>query len=342
LTEGASLLRGLGEVLAARREDLVEVWAEAIRSEASVSRAEARELSRCETEILLGALSRGTTPGPREAATSDEGPRTPSLRLRAAAARTLPRACFPLIEAGMKGKRTGALLAIQELAIEGLASLFPTVEDEWARRLADAQDAAARAREQAYEAARTTEALRRSERRSQHRAEQLALLSSVVHRIARILDSERLMQEAATVIQIRMDHTYVAVVLRDEEGALVGRWAGRPHVARDSAGRAKGPPRGIIGRALRKSAPQVVPDVERDPDYVADVPGTRSEMVVPLIEEGRAVGALDFQSEKQAAFDLDDVVAAEVLAEFLVVALRNARLFAAQPSGGSTPAGPGA
>ena len=39
------------------------------------------------------------------------------------------------------------------------------------------------------------------------------------------------------------------------------------------------------------------------------------------------IGALDFQSEKQAAFDLDDVVAGEVLAEFLIVALRNARLY---------------
>jgi putative methionine-R-sulfoxide reductase with GAF domain len=127
-----------------------------------------------------------------------------------------------------------------------------------------------------------------------------------------------------------MNHTYVAVVTLDAEGVLVGRWAGRAGVAREGAGRAKGQPKGIIGRALRKRAPQVVPDVGRDPDYHVDVPGTRSEMVVPLVESGEAIGALDFQSEKQAAFDLDDVVAAEVLAEFVIVALRNARLFAAR------------
>jgi GAF domain-containing protein len=50
-------------------------------------------------------------------------------------------------------------------------------------------------------------------------------------------------------------------------------------------------------------------------------------MVVPLLEEGVAVGAIDFQSMEAAAFDLDDVAAAETLADFLVVALRNARLF---------------
>ena len=147
------------------------------------------------------------------------------------------------------------------------------------------------------------------------------------------VDPDALMQEAATIIRARMNHTYVAVVVKDEEGALVGRWAGRPGVARESAGRSKGPPKGVIGRSMLKRAPQLVADVARDPDYIADVSGTRSEMVVPLIESGEVVGALDFQSEQPAAFDLDDVVAAEVLAGFLMVALRNARLFAAR--GGS-------
>ena len=51
-------------------------------------------------------------------------------------------------------------------------------------------------------------------------------------------------------------------------------------------------------------------------------------MVVPLLEGGEVVGAIDFQSEQPDAFDLDDVAVGETLAEFLVVALRNARLFA--------------
>jgi L-methionine (R)-S-oxide reductase len=154
------------------------------------------------------------------------------------------------------------------------------------------------------------------------------MLSSVVHRIASVLDAERLMQEAADAVQGRMNHTFVAVVVLDDEGMLIGRWAGRPGVGRRSAGRTQGPAGGVIGRALRKKAPQVVPDVGGDADYVPDVPGTRSEMVIPLLEDGEMVGALDFQSEHEAAFDLDDVAVGETLAQFLVVALRNARLFA--------------
>jgi GAF domain-containing protein len=50
-------------------------------------------------------------------------------------------------------------------------------------------------------------------------------------------------------------------------------------------------------------------------------------MVIPLLEDGEVVGAMDFQNEKPAAFGLDEVAVGETIAEFLVVALRNARLF---------------
>jgi len=201
-------------------------------------------------------------------------------------------------------------------------------EEESARRLVEAQEQAARAKDKARELLQANEALRRSEAQSQHRAEQVALLAGVMRRVAGILDPERLMQEAANTIRSAMNHTFVAIVVLDDEGVLVGRWAGREGVARRASGRTQGPPRGLIGRALRKRAPQVVADVMRDPDYHADVPETSSEMVVPLIDDGEAIGVIDFQSEKQDSFDLDDVVAGEAVAEFLVVALRNARLVA--------------
>jgi putative methionine-R-sulfoxide reductase with GAF domain len=71
----------------------------------------------------------------------------------------------------------------------------------------------------------------------------------------------------------------------------------------------------------------VVGDVTKDPDYHADVLGTRSEMAIPLLEGSEAIGAIDFQSDEPFAFALEDVAAGETLAEFLVIALRNARLY---------------
>jgi L-methionine (R)-S-oxide reductase len=333
VTELPAALRLVAARLSSERDAFVDSWARSVRSCTTASESESLRLCGAETDALITRLSAGGLADylAEDATSAAEMVRAgKSLHLRIAATRALSRCAAPLLD-GLDGlSMADALLAAHELSLRRLEGLLRVQEEDWARRLAEAQDQAAHALERAHEAARNFEALRRLEGRSQHRAEQLALLSSVTHRIAGILDPERLMQEAATSLQARMNHTYVAVVTLDAEGALVGRWAGRQGVARESAGRAKGPARGIIGRALRKRAPQVVPDVGRDADYLADVPGTRSEMVVPLIESGEAVGALDFQSEKPAAFDLDDVVAAEVLAEFLIVALRNARLFASR------------
>jgi putative methionine-R-sulfoxide reductase with GAF domain len=220
-----------------------------------------------------------------------------------------------------------SLVALDELADQRREALLAAQEDESARRLVEAQEQGARAAERAREVQRANEALRRAEAGSRHRAEQIGLLSSVAHRIAAIREPEELMQQAADQIRARMNHTYVAVVVLDDEGVLVGRWAGRPGLGRTSAGRAQGPPGGVIGRALRLRAPQVVGDVTRDPDYVPDVPGSRSEMAIPLIEGSEVLGILDFQSEEPFAFALDDVAAGETLAEFLVIALRNARLY---------------
>lgn len=276
---------------------------------------------RGETEALL----REEADAAATAARDGQGVRLPGLAIRA-----LTRACVPFLSQAAASKEALAesVLAIQELADRRLDVLLKAHESEAARRLGEIEDEASRAAERALELQRANDSLRRSEARGQRRAEQIALLASVAHRIASILEPERLMEETARMVQARMGHTYVAVVVLDDEGVLVGRWAGREGVSRRSAGRAQGPPAGIIGRALRKKAPQVVPDVDRDPDYHRDVAGTRSEMVVPLIEAGEAVGALDFQSDQPAAFDLDSVVSAEVLAEFLIVAFRNARLHA--------------
>jgi len=253
-----------------------------------------------------------------------------SLQSRARTLALLDRAWMAALSAaGAAGDGSAeAQRAMAELGARRLEALLRASEEEAARRLQETEEQAAQSAEKARELARANEALRRSEAQSQHRAEQIALLSSVAHRIASILDPERLMQEAAEAIQARMNHTYVAVVVIDDEGVLVGRWAGRQGVGRRSAGRAQGPAGGVIGRALRKRAPQVVPDVSKDPDYHPDVPGTHSEMVIPLLEAGAAVGAIDFQTERPGAFDLDAVAVGETLAEFLVVALRNARLFA--------------
>jgi putative methionine-R-sulfoxide reductase with GAF domain len=252
-----------------------------------------------------------------------------SLLPLALGVRTLDRCALPrlLDSIADRSELAEALLALDELSDLRLEALLRAQEEESGRRLLEAQEHAAQVAERARDLGRSNEALRRLERESAHRAGQLELLGQVIHRLAKILEPDRLLMEAAQTIQARMNHMYVACVVLDNEGVLVGQWAGRAGVGRRSAGRTQGPARGIIGRALRKRAPQVVGDVKKDPDHHPDVAEARSEMVIPLLEDGEVIGVIDYQSDELGAFDLDDVAVGETVADFLVVALRNARLF---------------
>jgi hypothetical protein len=186
----------------------------------------------------------------------------------------LDRCCLPFLLKACPDKESLAecLLALDELADRRLELLIRAQEDESARRLLEAQEQAAHAAERARELQRSNEDLRRSEAQGERRAELVNLLATVTRRIAGLLDPEELMQEAADTIRSRMNHTFVAVVVLDNEGILVGRWAGREGVGRRSAGRTQGPVGGVIGRALRKRAPQVVADVQNDPTTTRTCP----------------------------------------------------------------------
>jgi putative methionine-R-sulfoxide reductase with GAF domain len=328
---GATLQRAAGW-LRPRRDDVLGDWVRAVADVRGVPEAQAREGCARELDALLDRLAGGDVDGvvaeeARRAGT--EARRGASLLGAALDIRVLDRCLAGVLVTTCPDRESLAetLVALDELGDRRLEALLAAQEDESSRRLVEAQEQAARAAERAREVRRTNEALRRAEAESSHWAEQIGLLSSVAHRIAPIREPEDLMQQAADQIRARMNHTYVAVVVLDDEGVLLGRWAGRPGLGRRSAGRAQGPPGGIIGRALRLRAPQVAGDVASDADYHPDVPGVRSEMVIPLLEGSEVLGGLDFQSEQPFAFALDDVAAGEILAEFLVIALRNARLY---------------
>jgi len=85
--------------------------------------------------------------------------------------------------------------------------------------------------------------------------------------------------------------------------------------------------RGVVGRAFRTAQTQHVPDVRTDPDYVAGHAALCSELAVPLRRGERLLGVLDIESDRPGAFDRDDVLLAESLAEAVALAMENARLY---------------
>jgi phosphoserine phosphatase RsbU/P len=89
--------------------------------------------------------------------------------------------------------------------------------------------------------------------------------------------------------------------------------------------------KGITGYAAGERKPFRVDDVRTDPRYV-EFPNSgrvRSELVIPLLLQGRLVGVLDLESTKLKAFSAEHERMLGILGSYIAIALENSRLYAA-------------
>lgn len=76
--------------------------------------------------------------------------------------------------------------------------------------------------------------------------------------------------------------------------------------------------RGVCGTAWERATTLIVPDVEQFPGHIACSSASRSEIVVPIIDnDGSVKGVIDIDSERLAAFDRTDAAALEQIAALL-------------------------
>lgn len=64
--------------------------------------------------------------------------------------------------------------------------------------------------------------------------------------------------------------------------------------------------RGVCGTAWQRAETIVVPDVEQFPGHIACSSESRSEIVVPLLQDGAVTAVLDIDSRELATFDETD------------------------------------
>jgi putative methionine-R-sulfoxide reductase with GAF domain len=74
----------------------------------------------------------------------------------------------------------------------------------------------------------------------------------------------------------------------------------------------------VCGTAAAQGATILVPDVHDFPGHIACDPESRSELVVPLIENGSVLGVLDLDSPLPARFDDMDRQGCEQLVALFV------------------------
>jgi L-methionine (R)-S-oxide reductase len=76
--------------------------------------------------------------------------------------------------------------------------------------------------------------------------------------------------------------------------------------------------RGVCGTAADRRETLIVPDVHAFPGHIACDSASRSEIVVPLLQDGQLLGVLDVDSPHEGRFDQEDGAGLEAAAAVLL------------------------
>ena len=165
------------------------------------------------------------------------------------------------------------------------------------------------------------------------RLNQLNLVREVSAQIANVLNVTELAERVTELIQKTFHYYYVAIfTLRESSSNL--RFRGSAMAPRKGRRKKKialdveiG--QGLIGQVAAQGERALVPDVQKDTRFrfIAALPETRSEVVIPLKIEGRVLGVLDVQSDQLKAFHPNDLLVLEALADTIARAVEGARLY---------------
>ncbi len=166
----------------------------------------------------------------------------------------------------------------------------------------------------------------------ERRAVQIAAGAEVARAATTVLDPEELAGRVVELIQQRFDFYYVGLFLTDADNRFAVLKAGSGSLGRVMKERGHQLEVGghsMVGWACQNKQARIALDVGQDAVRFNNpfLPGTRSEMALPLVAGDRVLGALDVQSTQVSAFDESDIATLQGMADQIAIALENARLF---------------
>ena len=123
-------------------------------------------------------------------------------------------------------------------------------------------------------------------------------LSRIETALSQEPDPARAMETTVRILEESFrDYSWVGIYVLYGNELVLGPYVGKPSPhTRIPLGR------GICGSAASEKATIVVDDVKEDPRYLACSVETRSEIVVPIMQDGEVLGEIDIDSDRLAAF----------------------------------------
>jgi diguanylate cyclase (GGDEF)-like protein len=154
---------------------------------------------------------------------------------------------------------------------------------------------------------------------------ELSILSELTPEFHTILDLQQLLDRTLVVLERAVPGASLTILLHDQQSdELVVRAAAGAWTTIDSPSRLASD-RGISGWVFTHREGQIVDDVRADPRYIGD-PRVRSELVVPLVSRGHAVGVLVLSHPAVAAFSKRDLTLMETVGAQIAAQIEVAEL----------------
>lgn len=163
--------------------------------------------------------------------------------------------------------------------------------------------------------------------RTTRQARTLSLLNEIARELSSILNVDELLKRIAELLSRIIDYQMFSILLLDPltqklQHRFSLRFQENIHEKHDiPLGR------GIVGAAAQEKAAMLVPDVSKDPRYIATNPETRSELAVPLIYKENVIGVIDLEHTRRGYFTEDHKRTLTTLAAQIAIAIENAQLY---------------
>jgi sigma-B regulation protein RsbU (phosphoserine phosphatase) len=160
-------------------------------------------------------------------------------------------------------------------------------------------------------------------------AKTLMLLHEVSRELTSILDREELLRRIAQRVKLLVNYHVFSVMLWNEQTQLLESVFAMRYEDSILARMSLPLHQGITGTAAGERRALRIDDVLNDPRYIRCESGveTRSELVIPLLLQGRLVGVLDLESTEPHAFTAEHERMLSTLGSYVAIALENARLY---------------
>jgi len=160
----------------------------------------------------------------------------------------------------------------------------------------------------------------------------LQAASEVAREIVATRNFDILVGRAVDLLSERFNFYHVGLYLIDSQGEYAVLQAAPGQTGREMIAqghRLRVSHTSVVGFVANSGEPRFVHDTKEDPYHFHNplLPQTKSELAIPLIISQKIIGVLDVQSDKDDAFDLDDLEVLQTLADQLSIAIETAKLF---------------